>query len=631
MLGSGISENLQRILGHRLLLAVFLATSFGCPPSQRLPTKPPLSKAPVNVRRDFSAAQALYEHRKYPQAARAFRDFVQRYASDPLSVWAQLYLARTSIKLDQLDDAEKHLSLVSAQGSPNERMLARYEGGLLAIKRQRWQLAEEQLAPLLGQLPSEREPELLALLLHSSEMLGQHARTIEYADKLYQRSERPAERALARRTIAARLAQLAPPSIEVIYRKAAKDALLRALAGTQLVKAYRAQGQLERANDIADDIADACERSGLPSPKLANSERAEARIGVLLPASGRYQQAGRLALRGVALGLDAQSTSAMQHAKVKQPQLLIRDSSHDPAAQARQLIVDDRVIALIGGLRPEASQAIAAVAARFGVPYLPLGPTADSSNPWTFRILPDAAARIEGLLHHAQGTTPLRTIVLAPQSPYGNNMSALFRRLATARRFIVVGDHRYPPSATSFVALAKRIATLKPQIVFIPDTAQRIALLAPALAAQGLWSRRSGSPPPPNKGLAIRILATADGLNARLLASAASYLQGALLSPGYFGEQRTELNAVESTYLARHRQPASLLVAYAFDATLSVVGRLDPSTPDRNSLSQSLRNKAVLGLTGPTLFGANGKRMALPPTYEVVNSQVTLLPQPATN
>ena len=123
----------------------------------------------------------------------------------------------------------------------------------------------------------------------------------------------------------------------------------------------------------------------------------------------------------------------------------------------------------------------------------------------------------------------------------------------------------------------------------MPDSAQQLALLAPALAGEGIWSA-----PHPAAGAGKRrvlILATADGLAPGRLSAASRTLQGALLAPGFAADAETR-PARQALLQALERalgQPPSLLQAYAADAAAAIRASLGSGAHDRAGLLAALR------------------------------------------
>ena len=99
-----------------------------------------------------------------------------------------------------------------------------------------------------------------------------------------------------------------------------------------------------------------------------------------------------------------------------------------------------------------------------------------------------------------------------------------------------------------------------PQVVFVADGADRLELIAPALAVADLWPAPWGAPRPPAvpgkpRARNVLLLSTATELGPRLLQNAGRYVQGALLSPGFYADAGdTRARAFVDAYRAAYGQ-----------------------------------------------------------------------------
>jgi len=269
---------------------------------------------------------------------------------------------------------------------------------------------------------------------------------------------------------------------------------------------------------------------------------------------------------------------------------------------------------------------VALVAQQHGVPFLCLAPEAAMSAPQasTLQIAPGNAERAQELAAYAlmQRRRP-RAAILAPESAFGRAMSGSFGRALQRAGGSIVSTVTYAPNARTFSEVAKRLAKLDFDTLFVPDSAPTLALVAPALASVGLWSAPSG---PSNGGRTILLLSTADGLNARVLADASRYLQQAVLAPGFY--PASDGGSVTTLALAYHSALGhwpNLIEAMAFDAIIVLRHHLSAGTTQPSTLLTALHTTSVAGLTGDIQFGGNRKRAIPPPLYEVRGTEVMSL------
>jgi hypothetical protein len=213
----------------------------------------------------------------------------------------------------------------------------------------------------------------------------------------------------------------------------------------------------------------------------------------------------------------------------------------------------------------------------------------------------------------------------------------------------VVAEASYVAGATSF---AGPIASLKKtsaiiDAVFVPDTAERLPLIAPALAVADLWPQpwapshattpggaapKIGAKPGRSgdkaaaKPRPILLLSTANDLSRKLLDSAGRYVQGALLCPGFFADESdpTARIFVEAYRGAYAREPHAT-EAYAYDAVATlraVVGQGARTRGDVVKALGAVGTPMLRGLTGDVTFGPDHGRADSPRVYVVAGDDI---------
>jgi ABC-type branched-subunit amino acid transport system substrate-binding protein len=170
-----------------------------------------------------------------------------------------------------------------------------------------------------------------------------------------------------------------------------------------------------------------------------------------------------------------------------------------------------------------------------------------------------------------------------------------------------------------------KIAGVDFQAVFIADTAERLELLAPALAAADIWASPTPSPAaagrPTGGRRDVLLLSTASGLGHRLIKEAGRYVQGAVLAPGYYADETDPRTQV---FAARHRalfdgQNPGVTEAYVFDAVGVLRTAALRGAQTRADLLRLLAGQTFDGVTGSIRFGADHRR-ADPPALYVVDA-----------
>jgi len=150
------------------------------------------------------------------------------------------------------------------------------------------------------------------------------------------------------------------------------------------------------------------------------------------------------------------------------------------------------------------------------------------------------------------------------------------------------------------------------------------------VAAADLWPAPWGRKPPaaaPGRPHVrnLLLLSTANGLSPRLLASAGRYVQGALLSPGFFpaaGDARAA--AFVDAYRASYGRDPHATEAYAFDGLNLLRSVTGAGARTRADVLKALYDGTFEGLTGPLRFGPDHARADEPRVYLVEGDQISV-------
>ena len=181
-------------------------------------------------------------------------------------------------------------------------------------------------------------------------------------------------------------------------------------------------------------------------------------IGVLLPLSGRHRSYGELALRTIKLALKVNKDNSGSGL-----QLVIKDTKSDEvvaAKMAEALILEDKVVAILGPIFSYAAIPAARTAQQLGTPILSIS-TADELpqlGPYVFRNALTNRDQIEALVDYAMTVQGMKTFaVLHPRHPYGEEMLHLFWDAVEARQGEIRGVESYDVGDTTFTWQVKRL------------------------------------------------------------------------------------------------------------------------------------------------------------------------------
>jgi hypothetical protein len=194
----------------------------------------------------------------------------------------------------------------------------------------------------------------------------------------------------------------------------------------------------------------------------------------------------------------------------------------------------------------------------------------------------------------------------------------------------VTGEATYVVGATSFSTVVAALRRTPPQAVFVADAADRLELIAPALAVADLWSAPWGRPRPagePGKSRPrnVLLLSTANDLSPRLLQNAGRYVQGALLAPGFYGDAGdARARGFLDAYRAAYGQDPHATEAYAYDGINALRAATESGARTRADLLKRLATGSFEGLTGAMRFGPDHGRADPPRLYTVEGDQIKL-------
>ena len=239
-------------------------------------------------------------------------------------------------------------------------------------------------------------------------------------------------------------------------------------------------------------------------------------IGCLLPLSGPFAAYGQEVLNGITLGILSGSTDEAGM------QIIVGDTAGNPEKALNELktLVDiQKVVGIIGPLSSKTAVVTAEKAQELGVPMIALTQRSDivKTGEMVFRNFLTPAQEIDSLLDLAMGQLGLERFgILYPDNAYGRFCMNLFWDKLDEMGGSVTAVETYPPDVTDFADEIKKMVGLyyprtgnwrstyakrktesaegsemvleedDPLIdfdaVFIPDTYQRVAMIAPQLA-----------------------------------------------------------------------------------------------------------------------------------------------------
>ncbi len=610
-----------RTFGHLLLIALGGIIAFGCPQGsgeRPLGTTPALTTDDPDAEADLRQADRAAEEGRSDAATR-YRAFLDEHPNDPLRPLAELGLGRVLLGNGDSAGALTYFDRAATSDDEVVRERARFHRGVALHLLGRHEEALEVLEPLRGRLVDPRETTLLLRTIAAASMaMNDPVAALEALDLLVEANVSEADTNEARARIEAiATRELSDEEVPRAYGALEHDGAAWSFVALRAIRAAYDSGDVDRVRAIAAELrAEGLELSDELAGLVVRADRiavADPRvIGAILPLSGRGREIGQRALRGLMLALgpaDAPPTATST-------QLVFRDDGGDPERAARaveELVSTHRAIAIVGPLDGPSAMAAARRAEQLGVPLIALSGAGEitSAGSMAFRLFPTADGEVRALVRAARARGALRFAVLHPASPFGHAMRDALARTLPQDGGTLVASVSYAPNATSFGSQVTEVARSSADAVLVADHGRALALIAPALAAGGLWS--SGPEiPPPSRGRRIHVLVPSVGFDARLPNTTGRYLQGAIFSsPFHAATSVGEARAFTNAFLARFRSEPDAFSAYAFDAFGLVQRAVSAGATTRTALARALaegRESSTAGASGGLSAGREARR-----------------------
>jgi len=401
------------------------------------------------------------------------------------------------------------------------------------------------------------------------------------------------------------------------------------------------------------------------------AEFGEASLRGILLAAGVFETGDAIALDGaVDSGVDAASGAlgGIEPDRGDGPdvRLVVRDTGGDPARAAeavRELAGREDVLAIVGPIFSDEALAAAEAADSAGVPLVTLSNREDVTRGRSFvlRTRTTPGDEVNVLVNHAvDRLSATRFGVLYPKTRYGRGMRKLYWDAILARGGKLVAMAGYSPEETDFSAVIKEMVgfrfltagerqalaardraveaarSLPPEkaaaarraafeatgpdgeplppvvdfdVLFVPDSADAVAMIAPGLALQGV----SG----------VRLLGSSDWLDAELLPANDRHVSGAVISAPFFagsdvGVVRDFVGAYQQTFATT----PDAYAAQGFDAAGLVLQQLVARDRDRASVRDGLLAvRAFPGASGPLTMLPDGNARRRPFLLEIAGQR----------
>ncbi|MBZ0271437.1 penicillin-binding protein activator [bacterium] len=349
----------------------------------------------------------------------------------------------------------------------------------------------------------------------------------------------------------------------------------------------------EDAAELAAEIAGAPE-TRTPRAKAKKDEPAPIRLGVVLPLSGKFRVFGEQALNGVMLGLEKTGVPV---------EVEIRDSEGDGDTAARhvaELAGDPTILAIVGPLLVKEADTAAAIAEEAEIPLLALSRKEDlvAGRRWVFRNAVTFANQTDALVEYATSHLFARRFaIMYPETDYGEAFRAAFEKSLDPMAHRLEAVTSYAPDATDFRKPSHAILNAgAPDAIFIPDSANRVALIAPQLVYFGIKD--------------VVLLGPSLWNDDTLAKKAGAYLPRSVIVDGFFSRAGDDdVRAFSNKYRDSFGDDPTLLSALGYDAVrLLARAAKDGAADTRSAMRRAiLQTRAFPGVAGTVTFLENGE------------------------
>jgi len=597
---------------------------------------------------DFAAARASFESGDRPAARAALERFLAVHPQHAARSQATVMLARLALADGDPETAERELAPVvkeedAAQASagagtsiavPAPRRApsaARYYLGLAELRLGRAKDAKGLLTPFLPSPDSalaregdERLLELRGALAEAASQLGEATTALELWDA-YARGARDTEKLYARMRAADAAGKLTGEAAWRAYAGAPAGGLGRAVLGPKAAAYLRSQGDANGAVAIEGEVTKARKAAGFEEAVGQTGPGDPSRLGLLAPLSGKLEIIGEATLRAAMLATGAPGAGPSSVASIA-----LRDSAGDPeraAVGAAELAKGEAVIGALTAANARTNAAAVAAATRAGLPLTVLDDKAPGPTSTAFQMLHAPEARAHALARQALALGVRQFALLGPDNALGKRLREAFREEIQAGGGRITSEATYLQGATSFGPALGALKRTPPEAVFVADGAEKLELVAPALAFADLWATpwaqmRGAKRDKKPKTKGVLLLSTAHELSPKLLQNAGRYVQGALLCPGFYAsETDARAQAFVTAYRSAYGQDPHAAEAYAYDAMALFRVATERGATTRGQVLATLggRPGTVLmqGLTGNVTFGPDHARSDAPVVYVV--------------
>ena len=581
------------------------------------PSVPANSAPEAKARFNEAKAKFLEDSRV---SAEEFKRLIEDFPQDPIVPLAQVYEGYAQIKARKFVEADVQLTKALGSTDPLTRAKAQlflgiaknYEGDAAAA----FKLLTGVEGPKNFLENDDQRGEYFAAVAYSAAVASPQPLNALAAFDAAWKDATPTERTAMVQRIEELCAAAPTEALQSMYDGMTRDGPSWALVGSQLAVRADQKGETARAAKLRGEVADVRAKLGLAktiaivagaAPGGSNSGL----VGAVVPL-GSQNRIANAAVAGLGLAAGAASGTGIAAIEVRPA------GDKTEGEHAIDDLAGKNVIAIIGPIEGSIVDAAGTRAEGLGVPLISLATAADQRmhGKFVFHIRHSAEARARTLAQRALAKGVHDFAVFAPDSGYGKAVTAAFVDAVKRGGGTIAKTVTYPKETKSFAAKAKELGSEGWTALFVPDTAEKLALAAPAIAAAGNVPKAIPFPKKVLGGRPILLLSTAEDLGGEFLTDAGRHAEGALFAPGFYPDDADPVAKpfIDKFNVAYGHVPGAG-EAYAYDAAQLVVAG---AASDRGALANAIARGQLAGVTGVVSFDADHHRSDAGNVYTVV-------------
>ncbi|MBA4418364.1 MAG: branched-chain amino acid ABC transporter substrate-binding protein [Syntrophus sp. (in: bacteria)] len=325
------------------------------------------------------------------------------------------------------------------------------------------------------------------------------------------------------------------------------------------------------------------------------------RIGVITPLTGDVKTFGESTKNAFNIALEEYSKKG-KYTIVP----FIADDRNDPtegANAALKLISQDKVRAIIGPLTSKVAIPVSEIANKNKVPMItgsatnPKVTISDNKRkPYVFRSCYtdpfQGAVGADFALRNLKAKTA--AVLYDVSNDYSKGLSEVFKSTFTKGKGIITAYESYQKDDVDFSGIITKVAMKKPDVIYIPDYYNKVALIAKQVREKGLKGTMIGG----------------DGWDSpELIKIAGNSVVGGYFTNHYSPDRKDPIaEAFIRKYKEKHGMVPDALAALAYDATMILFKALDSAkNPTPEEVAKIIANmKDFKGVTGTLRFDKNG-------------------------